>query len=247
MATQSLVLYVWLIGLVFQVFLVGVLLAKKTWTKFPMFFAYAGYTLGETAVLLAIRGTRSLYFYSYIVGESVSVILGLSLVCEMFTHLFSLQPALRKLARISFRVAVVLVVLFAGAVIYSHSPIGRQGVGSAILLVEEAARVLEVGLITFLFLFSTVFGLHWRQSIFGIALGFGIPCVGELFAVTLAPHVGVATRQFLNLGQLVAFDFGLLIWLGYAALPERATGTAEMPQRAQLEQWNQAIMELINQ
>jgi len=45
----------------------------------------------------------------------------------------------------------------------------------------------------------------------------------------------------------VSYSIIVLIWLGYILAQERITSTAEMPQRAQLEQWNQAIMELINQ
>jgi hypothetical protein len=146
-------------------------------------------------------------------------------------------------------------VLLAGAVIYFKSPIlaphGQGGVGSALLIVEEAARILQVGLIVFLFLFSSAFGLHWRQHIFGVALGLGVATVVELVAVTLALHTGPLLAQSflaksLNVAHVVSFDFSILIWLGYLALPERAASRAEVPQRAQLEQWNQAVMELIN-
>jgi hypothetical protein len=46
--------------------------------------------------------------------------------------------------------------------------------------------------------------------------------------------------------RIAAFDCSLLIWLGYLlAPPERATSTLNVP-KAQLEQWNQAVTELIN-
>jgi hypothetical protein len=247
MAPQSFVLGVWLAGLSLQVLLATVLVVKKMWAKFPMFTAYVLYTLGETGALFAVYRKPSVYFFAYAAGESVSVILGLALVYEVFTHLFSSLSALRRLAWLSFRAAVVLLVLLAGALIYSRTPTGMEGLGAALLLVEEAARILEVGLITFIFGFSSVFGLHWRQSVFGITLGFGIPAITELVAVTIAPHVGPAMRQALNLAHLVTFDFGVLIWLSYALMPEPVTSVAELPKPAQLEQWNQAIMELINQ
>jgi hypothetical protein len=247
MAPQSFVLGVWLAGLALQALLATVLVVKKVWAKFPMFTAYVLYTLGETGALFAIYRKPSLYFSAYVVGESVSVILGLALVYEVFARLLSMHPALRRLAWLSFRAAMVLLVLFAGAVVYARTPSGDNGVAAVLLLTEEAARILEVGLITFLFLFSSVFGLHWRQSVFGITLGLGIPAVGELMAVTIAPHVGPAARQSLNLAHLVAFDFGLLLWLSYALMPERLTSNTELPKQAQLEQWNRAVMELINQ
>ena len=46
--------------------------------------------------------------------------------------------------------------------------------------------------------------------------------------------------------KIVAFDCSLLIWLGYLlAPPERQPTPLDVP-KAQLEQWNQAVMELIN-
>jgi len=112
---------------------------------------------------------------------------------------------------------------------------------------EEAARVFEVGLIAFLFVFYSLFGLHWRQSVFGIALGLGIYTSVKLLVLTLYPDLSKSEREVVNLVQVLGFGCSMLIWLGYMLAPERITSMRELPQRAQLEQWNQAIMELINQ
>jgi len=241
---------VWSAGLALQVLLAMVLVVKGLWKKFPVFASYTVFSLLETAVGYAVFHNRAVYFYVYLIGESVLFVLGLAVVYEIFVHLFSAQPALRKIAALIFRVVVMLLVLLAGAVLYFKSPIlaphGQGGAGSALLIVEEAARILQVGLIMFLFLFSSAFGLHWRQHVFGVALGLGVSTVVELVAVTMALHVGPLLAKSLNVAHVLSFDFSILIWLGYLALPERAASRAEVPQRAQLEQWNQAVMELIN-
>jgi hypothetical protein len=77
-------------------------------------------------------------------------------------------------------------------------------------------------------------------------LGLGIFVAVELFAVTMRVQFGVAITPTFNLLRMISFDASLLIWLGYIALPERVTGRADVPQPAQLEQWNQAVMELIH-
>jgi hypothetical protein len=247
MAPHSFVLDVWLAGLVIQFSLAISMMARNVWAKFPIFAMYVLYTLGESVIAYVSLRRPGVFVYAYVLGEGLSVILGVALVYEVFVHLFSLHAALRRLARTSFQVVLALLVVFAGIVIYSKTPISRDGLFSALLLVEEAARILEVGLITFLFLFSGVFGLHWRQSIFGITLGLGIPSVAELVAVTVAPRTDLQVRQLLNLAHLACFDLGLLIWLTYVLMPERVTVAREIPKRAQLEQWNQAVMELIHQ
>jgi hypothetical protein len=248
MVLRSAVHNVWFAGLILQTVLAAVLVAKKTWGKLPFFTAYSIFDLLETGVSYAVFSNHRVYFYTYCVGETILVLLELALVCEIFVQLFSLYPGLRKLAWLSFSAAVILLVILGGAVINgSGTPIGKHGVGIALLVVEEAARILEVGLIAFLFVFSTVLGLHWRQSVFGIALGLGLWTVVKLVVVTVVRYMGPTAGQSWNLALVIAFDFCLLIWLGYLLAPERVTSVAELPKRAQLEQWNQAIMELINQ
>jgi hypothetical protein len=247
MALHSLTNSVWLAGLVLQVALGIVLVGRRLLGQYPMFGAYSLFGVCETAVLYAVHQNPSVYFYAYIVGESVSVILGLALVREVFAHLFSSYPALRQLALTSFRVTVLLLAVLGGAVIYAKMPIGKSGIAIALVVVEEAARILEVGLITFLFLFSSVFGLHWRQIVFGITLGLGLFTLVELFGLALRPYVGPAVVSALNLAHVFAFDCSVLIWISYSLARVQVPGVSELPKTVQLEQWNQAIMELIHQ
>ena len=99
------------------------------------------------------------------------------------------MPALRKLATLIFRVAVVALILLACGAIYEQSGNARS-ISNGVLLATEATRIIELGLIMFLFLSSSAFGLHWRQNEFGIALGLGTCAAVELVNVTLMPHLG---------------------------------------------------------
>jgi hypothetical protein len=114
------------------------------------------------------------------------------------------------------------------------------------VILEQGTRIAEVGLVVFLFSFSGVFGLHWRQSIFGMALGLGVFVSVELIGITLRAHYGNVAMPVFTVARSLSFNFSLLIWLGYILAPERVT-IAALPKRAQLEQWNQAVMELIHQ
>ncbi len=246
MALSSVTSGLWLAGLSLQALLAITLLGKKAWKIFPVVTAYSVYNLVEDAVAYALRHHHVAYAYFYFIGESIAVMLGLALVYEIFRQLFYPHPALRALAARAFQVVLVSLVLLGIALFYFRSPSQGSGVVSALMVVEEAARTLEVGLIMFLFVFSSVFGLHWRQQLFGITLGFGILTAVKLAVVALAPHAGSAAGA-LVVAAIVSFDLSLLIWLGYFMAPERVVATAEMPKRAQLEQWNQAILELIHQ
>jgi hypothetical protein len=209
--------------------------------------AYSLFNLVESTVLYVLLSHKGVYLYAYVVGETIAVGLGLAVVYEILSHLLALYPGLRGVARLSLCGVVLVLGLLAAAVLSSHAPIGKNGVVQAVLLVEEAARVFEVGLIAFLFVFYSLFGLHWRQSVFGITLGLGIYTVVKLVALTAIPHLSLEGARVVTMIHMLGFNCSMLIWLGYTLAPERIITTAEMPQRAQLEQWNQAIMELINQ
>jgi len=236
---------VWILGIGLQAALALVLIGKKIWQKYPIFSAYVFFNLFGATLTYAVFGNRWLYFYTFWACEAVGIVLGLGVVREIFTNVFSPHPALRKLAAIIFRAAVVLLMVLACGVIYAQSGNAR-GVSNGVLLAAEAARVVEVGLTMFLFLSSGAFGLHGRQNVFGMALGLGMLGAVELVTVTLMSHVSSSTAQMLNLAHGISFSTSLLIWLGYLLAPERATNAVEVPKRAQLEQWNQAVTELIS-
>jgi hypothetical protein len=235
-----------LVGLTLQGLLALAILAKQSWRRFPFFSAYvwssfafgiAGYTLQRSHVL---------YFYTYWIGEAVGIALGLLIVYEIFRHLFSVHAALLRLATITFRIAIVLLLSAGLTVFLMQTPSHTSSLGAAVMAVEQAARIIEVGLLMILFGCSAAFGLHWKQAEFGIALGLGFFATIELMAVTLRPLVGHPGAAMLNVMRIAALDCSLFIWMGYLlAPPERAKAAVGVP-KAQLEQWNQAVTELIN-
>ena len=232
---------VWLGCILLQSLLALFLLVKKTWQTYLVFTVYVFFSLFEAVSLLLVAHNMQLYRYVFWVCETIGMLLSLAVVREVFASLFSPHPALRKLATLIFRVAVVALLTLAGGVIYAQS-----GFTNGLLLAYQAARIIEVGSIMFLFLSSSAFGLHWRQNLFGIALGLGMVTAVELITVSLIGRVPVSVMPIFNFVRVLAFGASLLIWLGYLLVPERAASRAEIPKQDQLEQWNQAVMELIS-
>jgi hypothetical protein len=245
MPLGSLIHDLWIGSIALQVLLAAILLAKRAWQKYPVFVAYIFFNLVKTAAAFSVYRNRAAYFYTFWICEAIGIVLGLAVVREIFTNIFSPHAALRKLATLIFRVAVLALILLACGAIYEQSGNARSIV-NGVLLASEATRIVELGLIMFLFLSSSAFGLHWRQNEFGIALGLGTCAAVELVNVTLMTHLSPAARQVFSLVRSFSFNGSVLIWLGYLLVPERATSRGEMPKKAQLEQWNQAVMELIN-
>jgi hypothetical protein len=246
MALSALFRDMGLLGLTLQGLLAFALLAKRTWRQFPFFAGYVWLSFVISIAEYMLIRNRFLYFYVYWIDEAIGIGLGLFVVYEIFKHIFTVHGALLRLATITFRVAIVLL-LSAGVIVYMTQPPSQtSSLPTAVQAVEQATRIIEVGLLMFLFICSAAFGLHWKQAEFGIALGLGFFATLELLAVTLRPIVSHSGTVLMDAMRVGAFDCSLLIWLGYLlAPPERPTTPVDVP-KAQLEQWNQAVMELIN-
>ena len=239
----------WVIQLALLGLLAMVLVAKQAWRSFPFFTWYSLFNLvaGLVEFFLNREASPYVYAYAYIAIETVSIVLGLTVVYEIFTQLFVSQGALRRLATYLLGGAVLLLVGLGTSVVYLHAP-SLKNTLSAILISEEAARTLEVGLLVFLFVCSSAFGLQWRQPIFGIALGLGFFTTVQLILMTVWTYIiSSANVSWIGITGLVAFNVSLVLWIGYLLAPERVTATSQLPDRSQLEQWNRAVMELIHQ
>jgi hypothetical protein len=252
MALKSLVQVLTVAGIACQAILGIVLLCKKSWKVFPLFVAYFATSFTGTVVLYGVQRHREVYFYSYWFLEAVGVAFGFAVVYEVFTSVFSTQQALSRLATLIFRGVLVLLLFIGIVVLAKHTPVGfrsitPQGIASAVVIVDEAGRIIEIGLLMCLFALSSAFGLHWRQQVFGIALGLGLYVAVELASVAIWGQTSKPVHEVLNVVRILSFTTSLVIWIGYLLAPERSAGKVDLPQRSQLEQWNQAVMELIQQ
>jgi hypothetical protein len=243
MALISLIRDMGLVGLGLLVF---VLLAKKGWRTFPFFTGYVWLSFAVSIAEYLLLSYPVPYFYVYWLGEAIGIILGLLVVYEIFRRLFTIHLALVRLATVIFRIAATVLILAGLIVFLSQSPSHTSSLAKAVVAVEQATRIIEVGLLMILFICSAAFGLHWKQAEFGIALGLGFFATMELVAVSLRPLFGFHGDVLPAFVRTIAFDCSLFIWLGYLLVPERAATSIEIPKQAQLEQWNQAVMELIN-
>jgi hypothetical protein len=246
MSIKQLIYGLWLAGIGLQAALAAALLAKRMWRQFPLFTGYSLFCLLGILLSYGLQGQPQLYSYVYWVCEAIGFILGLGVIYEVFKILLVSYPALHRLARKTFEGTVIVLILLACAVAYFQSAIEGSRFVAVFVLLEQATRIAQVGLVVFLFAFSRAFGLGWRQHLFGIALGLGIFTTVELVGISMRAHIGILATPTFNVVRALSFDTSVLVWIGYILLPERLASGADVPQRDQLEQWNQAIMELIS-
>ena len=214
--------------------------------KFPVFFSY----IALINVRLALgwylySADLDLYFYAYWFGEALSLAMGLAVIRELFLHVLRPYPTLGRLGRVVFRWVAAGLVIF--AVLSMTLPAGADNIFMATILpVARAVRVLQFGLLLFLFVFSSYFGLSWRHHVFGIALGMSMFVSVELTAVSLRAEVGSIGHEVWSLVTPLSYAVATMVWLWYIAAPQPAEQTVRKPPaREVVERWNQALFQLL--
>ena len=183
------------------------------------------------------------YFAAFWAEQTISLLLGVMVIKEVFSSLFQPYTALHDLSGSAFRWLVltfVLIALISGAL---APGVDQQRVVAGVYVLERSVRTVQVGALLFLFAFSKALGVSWRSHPFGVATGFGTLATFRLVAVALraqTDYLQPLTLVLSGVGEICA----VLIWTVYLLVPEHAHELNELPS-VQLEQWNQALAGLL--
>jgi hypothetical protein len=240
---------VWIIPVAAQVCLVKLMLRRKLIRELPLFCSYAAYQAVSASALFIIHkefgsvGSVT-YFYAYAAVEAISLILGILVISEVFGQIFKDYEALQRLGTLLLRWAIVVLVLL--AVLSAAAAPGQyeNQAMRALVLMERSVRIIQAGLLLLLFLFTSYFGISWKNYVLGIALGFGIFGSVQL-AITALHNVGAVSFHVFHLSSGIAETLACLIWTAYMIAPEKRKTVDEVPQY-NLDEWNRALLGLIN-
>ncbi len=246
MPMHGTILALWVAAFGLRALLCVFLLRKKLHRQFPVFFAYSLFHALLTAVLLTLgRSSYTAYFYIYWPSEILNVVLGFATLYEIFGKVFEPYGALRRVGRISFQAAIVLL-FFASIVVAAKADgVGLQKLMKVINLLETSVFSAQGALLLVLFLFASYFGLSWRHHVFGLTLGFGILASKGLVNYTLHNYFDVSFNQIFNYLELATINCALLLWIGYMVSREPVRKPVELIPANELERWNEALVEML--
>jgi hypothetical protein len=217
---SSVAFYVlWIGGVGALLSVLYMMVRRKLRVEFPLFFSYAIFQAIQTTLLLVLRPYYNVYFYTYWTTATLAVLIEFAVIYEIFSQIFQPYEALRRIAMVLFRWSALVLVMVAVVTAAGGGQSSLSRIMATIFALERSIRVMQVGLVLFLFLFSQQVGLTQRHRVFGISLGFGITAAVELTAVTMASmdsgaHMGLA---FLSSG---AFVTSALVWNYYMRIDE---------------------------
>jgi len=237
----------WVIGPILLALTCGAILKRRLVSEFPVFFAYAAFHVLRTAVLFTVQHRMSYndYFYAYWSAHAVSIVLGFTVIYEIYCRVFQNYDAIQQLGGIVFGCAAVVLLVVAVLTAVSAPGTDTPGIVKAVVLLERSVRVMQCGLLVCLFLLSFYFGLSWQNYIFGIALGFGVFASIELVAIAVRSQMGAIADTAYSQVNGAAYSCGVLIWVCYLLAPKPAPQYVSVIHHNDLEKWNQALLQIL--
>ncbi len=237
----------WYAGAGLQGAIGGVMLWRKLYRKFPVFFALIVSQLLRFVILFSTfrAGNKLLYKEEFLALELVDAVLSFAVIYELFDLTFRAYEGIRELGWLVLRWASVVLVGVAVVVAFSQPGGDTDRFLQGLFALEMGIAVVRGGLLFLLFVLHAGLGLCWGRHAFGIAMGFGVLACIELVLFTLRHHYGSDANTVLSLINSVAYLCAVLVWLVMLLQPESVRRTPAKPGKWDIEDWNRALLEVL--
>ena len=215
---------------------------RKLHKQFPVFFLFLLAQVVNFVVIFPLwrSGNYGLYFGPFWLGEAVNAVLGFKVIHEIFLDVFRPYHTLKDLGTLLFKWAGVVMLLVSVVVAFSNS-FDQSPLVHALTTLQRSVRIVQLGLILFLLLFSRFLGVSWKQISFGISLGFGLFAGVELLLYALNSG-GFVKQGLLNVINMATLNVAILVWLGYSL--SRKALRVSAANHLQTQRWEQGLADL---
>lgn len=235
------------VGTLLQCVIPIVCLRRKLYRTLPWFFAYNLYSIFQTIVDMAVLASKSsveTYFYTYYVLQAFILAISFGVIYEVFDSVLEPYDALRRVSSKLFLGATVgLAVLGLAFVLYGTGVEYRMV--RLIILTQRSLRIVQIGLLIFLFALARSFALSWRSYSFGIALGYGIYASVDLVLTAVRLNYGVGAIPLQSLLNMLGYAIACGIWVWYMLQREAVAQPVRVVPHNDIEKWNEALEEML--
>src|SRR5882724_10528755 len=219
--TSSLVTnLIWFGGLALQSGATVIMLRRRLFEDLPLFFSYTAFHVVRSVALFLIRQNCSMttYSYAYWSAELISAAMGFAVIYEVFSKVLEPFPGIQRLGMMLLGWAAVVMV-FLGIAAAASPGVSQPGMIAGVFAFERSIRIVQCGLMAFLFIFASTLSLSWKHYSFGIALGFGIFATVDLIAVAVRAQMGSVAGATFGLLKPGSYLVATAIWTGYLLMP----------------------------
>jgi len=222
-----------------------ILLYRKFYREFPLFFSYVVLTemVGLTRYA-ASKGPPGVYSKVYWISNLVVVLFAFLASYELFVKRLFPRFYQIRFFRILFTLAAILVnvVVVIEAIYGNHK--------RWLLLSARIEEFLRAAVIFFFVALMTVMGRRWEMKEFGIAFGFGLDVAISLASVALWTQASNRSPLVSRI-PVIAYDIACIIWIycfWNAPMSEPAVPTAPLSPEAlhEAKKWEESLKHYIS-
>jgi len=223
----------------------GVMYKRKLHRKFPVFFAYLLLQVPFFGIVFTAYtwGDYRDFFYGSWACAIISLAIGFKVIHEVFLDVFRPYHALKDLGSVLFKWAALVMVLVAIVVAASSSVSSDGPMVEAVITAQRCVRVIQVGLVLLLLVFSKYVGISWKHFSFGVSLGFGSFALVELLIVALRASERVSQYAG-DLSNILMYNICVLVWLSYTIMKSPARETINTLLTSQ--RWDHSLNDIQN-
>lgn len=215
----------WLVGILAEAAVVGLLGYRRVWRILPIFCLYCIWDFASNvAVFVVARSYPTSYFRFYFVQAILDSTLQFAVLVELaWSLLRPLRPAITRRAL----VVICILVLAAGAAIWPFAALpGLVNVGHRAHILTQMQQTVTILRVLFFLLLaggSQFLSISWRDRELQVATGWGVVSFVSLSVAMVHMHQTTAL-QYEHLGQIVVASYlcSLLYWVFSFAQKEAA-------------------------
>ena len=199
-------------GLLLYMLLAAILLGRKIYVRFPVFFIYNVYAVVASLARLLAFHNPSAFFYTFWWTELGFLLLSIAAVHEAFREVFEGFYLLRWFRWFYFGgIALILALSIINSIF--NRPIQVHPIFRIILDFATPINCILAAIFGLFYIFVKVLNVSFRRYPFAIVLGFGISAVGTLIPFIARSEFGKKLDIFIIYGPSVAYYITLLVWL----------------------------------
>lgn len=209
-----------------------------------MFFSYNVFQVISHLVMFVLwKSSYSAYYAGYWTNSAIGIFLGFAVIREIFLVAFKPYEALREFGEMIFSWCLLVLVITALLTAFMQSEPSSDRIYIALSTGERSVRILQCGLVFFIFMFSRYLGIKPKHQLFGIALGFGTFACIEMISILLRDQYRLLSPYTIRIAISASYFVCTGLWLGYMLAPVPARRLEVLPQS---ERWNVALSNIMN-
>jgi len=203
--------------------LAGVLLWRKAYREFPLFFGYVVTAIAASVVRwIAFGISYKSYYFAYWISDLLLFALGLIVIYDLFARRLFRGYHRVRFYRYSVPVAVAVVLMLTGAALEMPDRT------TIFLIASRVLSLMVVALVVFFGCLMLFLDRKWTDYEIGIASGFALSHSVQLMAALVRVKLHYRTT-IVDQFPAWAYDAACVLWIVYCwNVPERR-GTTAIP------------------